>query len=89
MQSIELDALQVYDDRCIKTKIRTYGNKVYTHFRGLDVPEDGVECECLPVISIDFLLVYDNKYYLQVYLDNCAFKFVDKQMINYLNDNLS
>ena len=43
LRIIELNALPVYDDRCIKTKIRTYGDKVYTSFRGLDLPEDGVK----------------------------------------------
>ena len=41
-----------------------------------------------PVISIDSLLVYDKKYYLQVYLDNCAYKTVNKQMTDYLDENL-
>ena len=27
------ECLPVYDDRYIKTKIRAYGNKVYTNFR--------------------------------------------------------
>ena len=39
-------------------------------------------------ISIEFLHVYENKYYLQVYLDNCAFKIVNKQMTDYLDENL-
>ena len=54
----------------IKTKIRTYGNRAYKNCRGLNVPEDDIECESFIVISIDSLLVYENKYYLQVYLDN-------------------
>ena len=48
----------------IKTKTRTCGDKVYTNSRGLDVPEDGIERESFMVISIDYLLVYRNKYYL-------------------------
>ena len=32
LKNIELNALPVYDDRYIKTKIRTYGDKVYTKF---------------------------------------------------------
>ena len=40
------------------------------------------------VISIGSSLVYKNKYFLQLYLDNCAYKIVDKQMIDYLGDNL-
>ena len=58
-----LNALPVYDDRYIKTKIRTYGNKVCTTFCGLNVLEDYIECKSFTVISIDSLLVYESKYY--------------------------
>ena len=47
-----------------------------------------MECEYFTGISIDFLLVYENKYYLQVYLDDYADKFENKHMIDYLNENL-
>ena len=40
------------------------------------------------VISIDSLLVYKKKYYLHVYLDNCAYRIANKQMTHYLDDNL-
>ena len=30
------------------------------------------------MVSIDSLLVYKNKYCLQIYLDYCAYKIVDK-----------
>ena len=39
------------------------------------------------LISIDSLLVYQTKYYLQVYLNNCAYKIVNKQIIVYLDGN--
>ena len=45
MQNIEFDTLPVYDDRYIKTKIRTYGDKIYTHICGIHMPENGVECK--------------------------------------------
>ena len=67
-----------------KTKRRTYRN----NFRVLNVPGEGAECQSFTVISNDSLLVYDNKYYLQVYLDNYAYKIVDKQMIDNLHVNL-
>ena len=84
----KLKALPVYDDRYIKNKIRGYSDKVYTNFRGLNVPEDDIECESFIVISIDSLLVYENKYYLQVCLDNFNYKIVNKQMTDYLVENL-
>ena len=67
-----MNALLVYDDRYIKTKIRTYSDKVYTNFCGLNVPEDDIECQSFTVISIDSLLVYKSKYYLQVYSEFCS-----------------
>ena len=39
LKDIELNALLVYDDRYINTKTKTFGKKVYTSFRGLNVPE--------------------------------------------------
>ena len=88
LKYIKLNDLPVYDDRYIKAKIRTYGDKVYTNFRGLNVPEDDIECESFTVIAIDSLLVYENKYYLHVYLDNCAYEIVNKQITDCLDENL-
>ena len=59
LKNIALNALRVCGDRYIKTKIRTYGDKVGTNFRGLNVPEDDTEYESFTVISIDTLLVYE------------------------------
>ena len=52
-KNIELNALPVYDDRYIKSKIRIYGDKIYTNFCDLNVPEDDIECESFTSISID------------------------------------
>ena len=78
LKNIKLNALPVFDGRYIKTKIRTFGFKVYTNFRGLNVPQDYIECESFTVISIDSLLVYDKIYCLQVYVDDSAYKIVQK-----------
>ena len=86
-KNIKLNALPVYDDTYIKTKISIYGDEVYTNFRGLNVPEDDIECESFTVISIDSLLVYENKHYMPVYLDNCAYK-INKKMTDYLDENV-
>ena len=88
LKNNKLNALPVNDDKYIKTKIRTYGDKVYNKFRGLNVPEDDIEYESFTVISFDSLLVYENKSYLQVYLGNCAYKIVNKQIKNYLDENV-
>ena len=86
LKNIKLNTLAVYDDKYIKTKIRTFVDKVCTNFHGLNVPEDDIECRYFIVISIGFLLVYENKYYLQVYLDN--YEIVNKKITGYLAENL-
>ena len=47
-----------------------------------------MESESFTVISVDFLLLHKNKYYLQMHLDNCAGKIVDQEMLDYLEDNI-
>ena len=83
-----MHAFPVYNDRYMKTKIRTCGVKVYTIAQGLNVPKDSVEYKSSVVIYIDSLLFYENKYYLQVYLDNGAYKVLDIHMIDYPDDKL-
>ena len=48
-----MNALTVYDDRYIKTKIRTYDVKYYTNFHGSNMPEDSVKCKSFTIICID------------------------------------
>ena len=52
------------------------------------MPEDDIECESCTVISIDSLIEYKRKYYLQVYVDNCASEIVNKQTTHYFEENL-
>ena len=59
LKRFKLNALSVYDDRYIKTKTTTYGDKFDTNFPDLNVPEDDIECKSFTAISIDSLLAYN------------------------------
>ena len=50
--------------------------------------EYDIEWESFTVISMDSLFLYENKYCLLVYLDNSAYKVIDKRMTDYLDNNL-
>ena len=76
------------EDRYIKTKIRTYGDNVYSNFCCLNEPKDGVEFETFTTSSIASLVIYESKYYLQVYLDKNSYKIANMKMTDYLDDNL-
>ena len=84
LKRTELNALPVYDDKYIKSIIGTYGDKIYINLRDLNVAEDDIEYESFIIIPCDSLLIYKR----QFYLDNCAFKIVNKLMANYLDEML-
>ena len=52
-----MNVLPFYDGRYVKTKKRTYVDKVFMNFHGLNVPHDDIECKSFTVISIDSLLL--------------------------------
>ena len=60
-KNIKFNTLSIYDNRYIKTKIRTYGDKVHTNFCGLNVRDDDIKWESFTIVSIDSLPVYKNK----------------------------
>ena len=43
----------VYDEICLKTKIKSYNGKINTNFHNNKIPKEGSKCICLPVILID------------------------------------
>lgn len=51
MQNNEFNALKVHNGQYIKAKLKMCGDKVYTNFWGVNVPEDGVESESFAIIS--------------------------------------
>ena len=66
-----------------------YGNKIYTNSRSsLNVSEDVIENVHFFQSFLLILFLFIRKYYLLLYLDNCAYKIVNKQMIDYFDDRL-
>ena len=79
-KNIELNALPVYDDRYIKSK-KTYGDKVYTNFSGLNMLENNIECKAVIVVPIDSLLVYMKKNITCKYIQTIALiKFLSNKL---------
>ena len=77
-----MNILTVYENRSIKTR------QEHMVINSIPILYVNVECESFAVISIDSLLSYENKYYLQVYLETFAYKLGNTQMINYLHGNI-
>ena len=63
----------VYDDKCIKTKIKNYNNKLYENFHDFEIPKDNEYCTCLSVILLGFVIKIDNNYQSQIFLEESKY----------------
>ena len=54
LMNIEFDSEPVYDDndKCIKTKIKLYGDKINTNFQGKKIPKENASYKSLSLIML-------------------------------------
>ena len=87
--NIEYDSVPVYgdNDKCIKTKIRMYEDRVNTNFQGKKVPKENASYKYL-LIMLDFVIRVNEKYYQQTLLEECKYVIRKNRMANLTNDDL-
>ena len=65
------------DDKYIKTKIKTYKDSIITNFYNKNgskkMPEEKVPRKCLSIIILDSIIYAYEKYYSQVFLEECKY----------------
>ena len=64
----------IYEDKYIKTKVKTLSSVISTLFSGDRIPKDRVQYNCISCISVDSVLRVNKKNYPQVYLEQCKYK---------------
>ena len=75
----------IYDDKYIKTKVKTFSSVINTLFSGDEIPKERVEYVCVSCISVDLVLRVDRKNYPQVYLEQFRFKMKKKELKNFID----
>ena len=65
----------VYDDgdKCIKTKIKLYGDRVNTNFQGKKVPKENASYKCLLLIMLDSIIKANKKFDPQTLWEECKY----------------
>ena len=60
----EFDSGPVYDDndKCIKTRIKSYGHKINTNFQRNKTPKENVPCKCLSLVILDSVIRVNKKH---------------------------
>ena len=69
----------IYDDKYIKTKLKTFNNTINTLFSGDEIPKERNHYVCISALCIDSILRVDKKNYSQVYLEQCKYKITKRE----------
>ena len=77
-----------YDDKYIKTKIKTCADIIITNFHNKKMPKEKVPCKCLPIIMLDSVIESDEKYCPQTFLEECKYVQEKKKFENYIDEEL-
>ena len=79
LMNIKFDSEPVYDDKYIKTKIKSYEGRINTNFQGKKVPKENASCKCLSLLILDPVIKVNKKYHHQTFLEECKYKIKRKQ----------
>ena len=74
-------------DKYIKTKMKSYGDKVNTNFQGKKIPKENGSYKCLSLIMLDSVIWVSKKYYPQTLLEERKYEIKNNKMENLINDD--
>ena len=86
--NIKFHSQPIYDDKYIKTKVKTFNNTINTHFSAGEIPKEKIHYACIAAICIDSVLRVDKKNYPQVYLEKCKYKIRKRELVNFIDDKV-
>ena len=80
------------DDKYIKTKIKTYKDSITTNFYNKKgskkIPEEKIPHKCLSIIILDSIIYAYEKYYPQIFLEECKYAKENIKTKNYIDKEL-
>ena len=75
----------IYDDKNIKTKVKTFSSMINTLFSGNEVPKERNHYICIAAICIDSVLKVDTKNYPGVYLKQSKCKIKRRNSVDFVD----
>ena len=87
--NVKFHSQSIYDDKYIKTKVKTFSNTINTLFSGDEIPKERIHYVFISVICIDSVLRTDKKNYPQVYLEQCKCKVKKRELVSFIDDEVN
>ena len=76
------------NDKYIKTKIKSYRDKINTNFQDKKIPKEDASYKCLQFIMLDSVIRVNKKYYPQTLLEEYKYEIKKNKVENLINDEL-
>ena len=86
--NVKFHSQPIYDDKYIKTKVKTFNDMINTLFSGDEIPKERIHYICIAAICIDFVLRVDKGNYPQVYLEQCKYKMKKRKLVDFIDDEV-
>ena len=83
--NVKFYAEPIYDNKYIKTKVKSLSNVINTLFTANEIPKEKVEYACISCISIDSVVRVNKKNYPQVYLEVCKCKAKKRELNSFID----
>ena len=85
---MRLHSKPIYNDKYIKTKVKTFNEMINTLFSGDEIPKVRIHYACISSICINSILKVDKKNYPQVYLEQCKYKTKKRELTSFTDDEV-
>ena len=85
---IKFHSEPVYEYKYLKTKVKEYDGMIKTNFLGNGIRKENIHYTSIACITIDSVMKTDEKYFLQVYLEECKYKIKEIQTPRFINTEL-
>ena len=78
----------MYNEKYLKTKLKSYNDKIKTNFYDNDVPKEGSHFVYFSVPLIDSVFKIGRNYYPLDFLEECKYMLKENNMNKFINDKL-
>ena len=82
------DSVPVYNDKYLKTKIKSSEEKINTKLHNNRMSKEGFQCICQSVVLIDSVFKMGKNYYPHVFLEKFENSFEEKEVTIHITEGL-
>ena len=87
--NVKFHSQPIYDEKYIKTKVKTFNSVINTLSSGDEIPKEKIHYVCIPAVCIDSILRVDKENYPEVYLEQCKYKIKKKELVSFIDDEVN